>query len=80
MNLVIEERRFEKTIVTSNFTRIALRCENPGLCSSKNWLSKTKFDLLKLDESNPCFPVMPQTPPAHKMPGVVAATPGIGCR
>jgi len=41
---------FDKTIVTSNFTRIALRCENPGLYSSKNWLSKTKFDLLKLDE------------------------------
>jgi hypothetical protein len=41
---------FGKTIVTSNFQRIALRCENPSLYSSKNWLSKTKFDLIKLDE------------------------------
>ena len=42
--------QFDKTIVTSNFDRIALRCENPSLYSSKNWLPKTKFDLFKLDE------------------------------
>ena len=42
--------QFDKTIVTSNFARIAQRCENPGLYSSRNWLPKTKFDLFKLDE------------------------------
>jgi hypothetical protein len=42
--------RFDKTIVTSNFARIAQRCENPGLYGSKNWLPKTKFDLFKIDE------------------------------
>jgi hypothetical protein len=40
----------EKPIVTSNFQRIALRRENRGLYSSENWLSKTKFDLFKIDE------------------------------
>jgi hypothetical protein len=41
---------FEKTIVTSNFERIVLLCKICSLYSSKNWLSKTKFDLSKLDE------------------------------
>jgi hypothetical protein len=41
---------FDKTIVTSNCEPIALRCENPRVYSSENWLSKTKFDLFKLDK------------------------------
>ena len=42
--------RFGKTIVISNLERIALHRENAGLRSSKNWLSKTKFEVLQADE------------------------------